>query len=631
MRIIEAQGLTYRSCWDTLRPMDRGESALRSDATTTEQFLLSSPSKPRDMWALAMVISLTALALSPVLVADYIGLDDIEHIINNPGLQRPSGSDLLGFWTKSYFSLYIPLTYSLWWLLASVASLFGTLRQTAWLFHAANLSLHLANSCLVFLTIRTLLQVRLGKQSSLNAARVYSISLLSALFFALHPIQVETAAWISECKGALSLLFGLIGIWNYYSRRKKYVTVVFFVLAMMSKPSAIIAPGILLLIDRILLGRNLKESAVMPVATCLLLLPVAVITKHLQPNLRIDFLPTYTQRIYIAMDALAFYVSKLFVPVSLALDYGRSPQYALAHVYGWRLGLSILVLLCALAIPAEAVFRLRPRSVWYSFVACGWAVFVLALLPTLGLIPFTFQDFTTVADHYAYVAVFGAALALVGVLISFRAAGKSLGITIAILILLAGLTFNQATKWRSTETLFAHTFEVNPQSYLGHFSIACDLFDRGRLDEGIAQTRKALEINPDFLSAQLSIGVAWIKKGEIKTAIDYYSLVLATEARPAGKHASLLAAMHNNLGMALGQVGRLAEAVQHFRKAVELDSQSFKGYWNLGDAALLEGQYVEAIIQYEHALALSPGNPILERQLARARSGARKVLFGGNR
>jgi hypothetical protein len=590
-----------------------------------------SERQPRDAWALVAVVSLTALALSPVLVADYIGLDDIEHIINNPGLQRPSGSGLLGFWTKSYFSLYIPITYSLWWLFASIAHLWGTLRQTAWLFHAANLFLHLANTCLVFLTIRTLLQACLRKQSSLNATRLSSISMLSALFFALHPVQVETVAWISECKGALSLLFVLLGIRNYYSRHKKYVTVIFFVLAMLSKPAAIVAPGILLLIDRILLGRNLKESAMIPLATCLLLLPVVAMTKHLQPDLNIDFVPTYSQRIYIAMDALGFYVSKILVPVSLALDYGRSPQYVLAHVYGWRLGLSILVLLGALAIPTEAVFRLRQRSVWYSFVACGWSVFVLALLPALGLIPFTFQDFTTVADHYAYVAVFGAAFVLVGVLIRFHAARKSLGITVALLILLAGLTFKQATRWRSTDTLFTHTFEVNPQSYLGHFSIACDLFDRGRLDEGIAQTRKALEINPDYLSAQLSIGVAWIKKGEIKTAIDYYSLALAKDSSSAGKHASLLAAIHNNLGMALEQVGRRAEGAQHFQKAVEVDPQSFKGYWNLGDAAFMDGQYLEAIVQYEHALALSPGNPLLEKQLARARTGARKVLFGGNR
>jgi hypothetical protein len=574
----------------------------------------------------AILVSLTALAFSPVLVAGYIGLDDPTHILENPGLRKLSLGGLLGFWTAPYFSLYIPVTYSLWWLVALVAHLFGTLSQTAWLFHALNLSLHLANACLVFLLLRMLLLLR-TKDSAQPGARASGVALLAALFFALHPVQVETVAWISECKGALSLLFELLGLWSYYRRSPKYITGVCFVLAMLSKPTAIVAPAILLLVDRILLGRPLKESARLPLLLWLLLLPLVLLTKHLQPDLDMDFVLAFSQRLYVAMDALGFYASTLVAPVGLALDYGRSPDYVLAHGGGWRLALSLLVLLAALAIPGEAILRARPRRVWYSFVACGWSVFVLSLVPVLGLVPFTFQVFSTVADHYLYGPLVGAALMLTGVLTYFRADSKGLGLVVAPLLLLAGLSFKQATRWSSTKTLFAHTFEINPRSFLGYHSLASDLFARGRWDEGIAQALKAVAIKPDYLPAQLSIGVAWIRKGDPETAIKYYDSVLVKRAGPVDNHGHLLAAIHNNLGLALEMVGRRAEGMVHFRMAIALSPKSFEGYRNLGHAALEEGQYLEAILQFEHALDLSPGNHGIEDQLTRARRGARKLLF----
>jgi tetratricopeptide (TPR) repeat protein len=594
---------------------------------TNQEKATSVAKRPfQNAWLFAILVSLTALAFSPVLAAGYIGLDDPTHILENPGLRKLSGGGLLGFWTAPYFSLYIPVTYSLWWLAALVAHLFGTLSQTAWLFHALNLSLHLANSCLVFLLLRMLLLLR-TQGSALRGARASCVAMLAALFFALHPVQVETVAWISECKGALSMSFELLGIWSYYRRSPKYMTVVCFVLAMLSKPTVIVAPGILLLVDRILLGRPLKESALVPLLLWLLLLPLVLITKHLQPDLDMDFVPVFSQRLYVAMDALGFYASTLVAPVALALDYGRSPEYVLAHVGGWRLALSLLVLLAAFAIPGEAIVRARPRSVWYSFVACGWSVFVLSLAPVLGLVPFKFQVFSTVADHYLYGPLLGAALMLTGILTCFRADGKALGIMVAPLLLLAGLSFKQATRWISTETLFAHTFEINPRSFLGYHSLATDLFTRGRWDDGIAQALKAVAIKPDYLPAQLSIGFAWIRKGELETAIKYYDSVLVKSSGSVGKHGHLLAAIHNNMGLALEMVGRRAEGMVHFRRAMELAPKSFEGYRNLAHAALEEGQYIEAILQYERALDLSPGNHGIEEQLTRARRGARKLLF----
>jgi protein O-mannosyl-transferase len=354
------------------------EEQLRSLSTTRQTTMLAAGSRTDNWSAAAVLLFSIALAFSPVLVANYLGLDDTTHITNNPGLQRLSGRGLMNFWMASYFSLYIPVTYSFWWLLAAFARLFGPLVQTAWLFHAANWVLHGVNAWLVFLIIRTLLLLRQEKPFPTFTEHVSSISLIAALFFGLHPVQVETVAWISECKGELSTALVLLGVWNYYNRPAKYLTCLAFVLAMLSKPAAIIAPGILFLFDRVLLRRSLKSSIVTPSLTLLLLLPFVAITKRLQPD--IDFSPTFIQRGYIASDALVFYLSKLFAPVSLALDYGRSPESVLLTISGLRLVIGIAVLLGTLAIATYAIWSNRPRSVWLSFVVCGWSVFALSLV-----------------------------------------------------------------------------------------------------------------------------------------------------------------------------------------------------------------------------------------------------------
>src|SRR5215831_18783988 len=114
--------------------------------------------------SILLLLTITALALSPVLFADFIRLDDYGHLFENPQLRRMSVAGLAGLWTKSYFNLYIPITYSVWWVLAVIGSLFGELRQDAWFFHAFNLAIHLLNVALVFSVVRLLMRV--GRQDT---------------------------------------------------------------------------------------------------------------------------------------------------------------------------------------------------------------------------------------------------------------------------------------------------------------------------------------------------------------------------------------------------------------------------------------------------------------------------------
>jgi tetratricopeptide (TPR) repeat protein len=579
---------------------------------------------------LALLLPATALALSPVLFADFIRLDDYSHLFDNPHLRRMSLAGLVALWSRSYFNLYIPVTYSAWWAATMAGSLFGPLRQQAWLFHALNLAVHLANVALVFLLLRMLLHLGRRKAPTEDATDGTKVAVIAALFFALHPVQVETVAWVSELKGELSMTFGLLGLWWHYRSKHVPLTAACFVAAMLAKPSAIVFPGVVLLVNRILLGMSIKKSLVRPGLYALLLLPLVLVTKRLQSDAELDFIPTAAQRLAVAADALAFYVHKVLVPSPLAVDYGRSPQYLLGSLPGWGMALLALVSLVGLAVVVKSL--VRPRSLsqvgdWYSWVSCGWSIFLLSLAPVLGFIPFGFQQFSTVADHYLYVSLLGVGVMVAGVLIHLGARLRR--IAVGVLVVLAGLSFQQARLWRSTESLFAHTVKVNPRSYLGCHTVAEEHVHAGRFDESIEWSTKALAINPDYLNAQVGLGLAWAQKGESAKAIAHYRSVLARNPSIVGKRARLVSSLHNNLGMVLLRVGRGAEAIGHFRKAVAIFPRSLNAHLNLGNVAFDDQRYLDAVAEYEIAQALSPGTPPIEQRLERARQAAREGMLDG--
>jgi tetratricopeptide (TPR) repeat protein len=601
---------------------------------------------PRSALLLALLVLATGLALSPVLFADFIRLDDYSHLFDNPHLRRMSLAGLAAFWTKSYFNLYIPVTYSVWWAVAMVGSLFGPLRESAWLFHGLNLAVHLVNAALVFLVVRTLLAVRRQQAETPIPASDAVVALLSAGVFALHPVQVETVAWISELKGALSTMLGLLGIWWHYRGGKRVLTAGCLVAAMLAKPSAIVFPVLVLLADRILLGRSLRRSVVVPALYSLPLLPLLVVTKHLQPDTNLDFIPSLWQRLAIAADALIFYLAKVLIPLPLAVDYGRSPQYVLGHVPGWQIALAALVSVAGVAVVVKTLVRPAPPSPegdGRALLSCGWAFFLLSLTPVLGLVPFGFQQFSTVADHYLYVPLLGGSLMVAGVLVRFGGLAHSRRLATVVLLAFAVLSFRQARFWHSTESLFAHTVKVNPRSYLGCHSIAEEHLHAGRFQETIAWDGKALAIRPDYVNAQIGLGLALVQQGDdarasgddanamdsYTKAMDHYAAALARNPSIVGTRARFVSSLHNNLGMLLLRLGRTAEAIEHFRKAIAIWPRSLNAHLNLGNIAFQDGRYLDAIAEYERAQALGPGLPAVELRLARARQAAQRSIPDG--
>jgi protein O-mannosyl-transferase len=571
---------------------------------------------------LAWLLPVTALVMSPVLFADFIRLDDFSHLFDSPNFQRMSVSGLAAFWTKSYFNLYIPVTYSVWWVLIMVGRVFGTLRQNAWLFHAANFAVHLVNVTLVFLVVHKLLQISRNKLASRHGVGDGTIALIAALFFAIHPVQVESVAWVSELKGLLAAMFGLLGLWWHYRSSRRVLCAVFFIAAMLSKPSAIVFPGIVLLADRIVLGNSIRKSVVMPALYSAPLLILAYVTKRLQPDLELDLIPTAMQRLAVAADAFAFYVCHVLVPYPLAVDYGHSPQFVLNHTSRGWLALSGFSLVAGVAVVAKGLFHSGPAARdrgAYPLMTCGWAIFLLSVAPVLGLVPFGFQDVSTVADHYLYIALIGVSVMVAGTLVRFGAFANSRLVVAAPLYVFAALSFRQARLWQSTVTLFSHTVEVNPQSYLGYYCVADEYMHTKRFDEAIEWLTKSLTIKPDYLNAKIALGLAWAQKGEIVKAVEYYNETLAGNPSTLGTRARYVSSIHNNLGLLLLQVGFEAGAIDHFRKAVEIFPRSINGHLNLGNVAFSQRRLSDAIAEYQIAQSLNPGNPAIEQRLGRAR------------
>jgi len=417
-------------------------------------------------------------------------------------------------------------------------------------------------------------------------------------------------------------MFGLLGLWSHFRMRNRIFAASFFVLAMISKPSAITFPAMVFLVERILLGNSLRKSLTMPALYGVLLLPFALVTKYLQPDSMLDFIPTIPQRLIVAADAFGFYLQKVLLPFPLTVDYGRSPHYVLEHVrFGW-IALSFVLLLTGGFLVAKSLGWPRaysPDGEWRKFVSCGWGIFFVSLFPMLGLVPFGFQDISTVADHYLYVPILGVGVMVAGVMMRFRLSPQVLRLGSVVLVIFVPLSFQQARLWRSTESLFTHTMNINPRSYLAPYCIAGEHLHAGRFEESRDWLRRSLAKNPDNLDAVLDLGIALGQAGDPMGAIDHYAAALARNPSTIGTRARTVSSIHNNLGMLLARVGRGPEAVEHFHKAVAIFPRSVNGHLNLGNIAFDEQRYQDAIAEYEVAKSLNPGNPTVEMRLEKAR------------
>jgi Flp pilus assembly protein TadD len=552
--------------------------------------------------ALIVIILAGAATLGRVAKFDFTSWDDYETVAHNPQLRPPTARSIASFWTEPQMDLYVPLTYTVWAIAANGALDPPTGELDPRVFHTLNLALHLTAGCITFLLIRDLLNAPVA-------------ALIGALLFVVHPLQVESVAWVSGMKDVLFGLLSLTAIWQYVRLVRDEVhgslvptgewwgrylaAIAMLMLAMLAKPTAMVVPAVVIVLDRFVIGRSWKRAIVWTWPWLVLALACAIAAKRFQPAPDATAVaPALWLRPLVAGDALAFYVRKLVAPVVLGLDYGRTPQriFDTGRAYWTWL------------IPAGVAIVLVLKRQHVRVVAAGAMVFAIVLSPLLGLVPFDFQGYSTVADHYMYLAMLGPVLAVAWV-VAQNQTSRTIAIAAVVLVLLAARSFDQTTYWRNSDTLFARALQVNPTSYASYNSLAAADIDRQQFARAVELSERAIALAPNWFPGHLTYANALIRMGRPDEAIRAYRRVL--DLRP--EHPPAL----DNLAALLAERGRLDQAIPLARRAVELDPASVNARLNLGRMYFQLQDFRSARGEFEAVLKLDPDNPVARDLLTR--------------
>ncbi|MGD0141198.1 MAG: hypothetical protein ABSD28_20255 [Tepidisphaeraceae bacterium] len=400
------------------------------------------------------------LVFGRIVTNDFVDWDDGPLIYSNPNVTGHTIAGLLNHWNPASprnHSMYNPLVYTLWWGLAHWAHvespdlLGATLNPD--IFHAASLAVHWLCACAV---VEILRRLKIGDWAAAAGG----------LVFAVHPLQTEAVAWATAMKDLLSGFFALLSIWRYLvalespkaRRRKNYwLATVFFIMAMLSKPSAVIVPAIVAVIDRMVYRRSWREVAWWVCPWFAMAIVITVIAANVQEIMPGVGGPLWAHPL-IAMDALAFYLGKLIWPIGLRFDYGRSPAAVLSdpelhHPLYWTWIFP--------AVLAVILWRMKRKM-----LGLAGLVFVLGVLPVLGLKTFAYQYYTTVADRYVYLSMLGVALAIGWWIDGHKSRVVKIA-TCAVIVVLGSLSFVQAGRWTDTDTLYSYSLNgTRPIHYI---------------------------------------------------------------------------------------------------------------------------------------------------------------------
>ncbi|MEW6670947.1 MAG: tetratricopeptide repeat protein [Thermodesulfobacteriota bacterium] len=531
-----------------------------------------SPARPsrrpviRSAGILAVGIFLVIATLAvywPVRHYSFINYDDQEYVFDNPDVQ--AGLSITGItwaFTTTHFANWHPLT----WISHMLdVQLFG---MDPGMHHQTSLLLHVFNALLLFHVFRRM------------TGALWHSGFLAALF-ALHPLHVESVAWVSERKDVLSTLFWMLTMWAYirYVERPgflKYLQVLlFFMLGLMAKPMLVTLPFVLLAIDywplKRLSGstsalRLLWEKAPLLIFSALSSL-ATVFAQHGMSAIK--SLETYPFEIRIenAIVAYAAYMAKMIWPQNLAAFYPH-PEASLSL---W------LVLGAAALMSVISVLVLRTAR-RYPFLIVGWLWYLGTLVPVIGLVQVGFQ---AMADRYTYVPLIGLFLmATWGAPLFFEKLRCRSILLFFVASLFLGMFMigarHHVYNWKDDTALFGNMIQVTDRNFQGHNGMGLALAGQGLVDQAIVHYETAIRIKPDFDRALNNLGIALLNKGSVWEAVDRFEKALQVDQNNA--------TYHNNLGVALMAAGRAEQAVSHFRQAVTLEPSYVQAQRNLANA-----------------------------------------------
>ena len=560
-----------------------------------------SQTTSRDRWfsiAVSIFLPLAVWAIFGQTIGfGFVDYDDDQYVYDNPQIRQ-------GLNVKSILWALTHVHSHNWHPLTTLSHMFDcqVYGLYPWGHHLGNVLLHGIASILLFLALQQ------------TTGTLWRSAFVAALF-AVHPLHVESVAWISERKDVLSGLFFMLTLMSYvgYVPTKAsgakttlsmlrfpayWLALLFFAFGLMSKPMLVTLPFILLLLDwwplqrftiqnaRSAMGPLVREKIpflLLSVASCAV--TIWAQKDALNSLQRIPF----PSRVCNALVSYLAYLGQMLYPVGLAVFYPHPGN----HLAPWVVGVSLLFLLL---VSAGVAIGFRK----YPYLLMGWLWYLGMLLPVIGLVQVGDQ---ARADRYTYLSQIGlyiiVAWGAVDLCGSWRYSRAMLGSGVAVILAsLLVLAHVQTTYWKNSISLMTHAIACTSDNSLAYNNLGVALVAQGKLPEAIQHYERAIQIRPYYARAHNNLGIALAAQGKLPEAIQEYERVLRFKPDDAEAY--------NNLGVAMAAQGKLPEAIQHFERAVQCRPNYADAYFNLGLAMADEGKLPEAVQDYERALQLKP-------------------------
>src|SRR5881409_1147402 len=576
-------------------------------------------------WLAPLLVALfTLAAFLPALQNQFVNWDDKDNFLDNPHYRGLGWTHLRWMWT-THLGHYIPLT----WMTLGLDYLLWGMNPVG--YHLTNLLLHAENAVVFFFVVRRILTLALLGASERGHALAVAAG-FAALVFAIHPLRVESVAWVTERRDVLSGLFYLSAILMYLRACERgargrgwyWAAVGLFAGALLSKSMVVNLPFVLLILDVYPLRRLggfigwwseparrvyiEKIPFVLLAAAASAIAVMAQSSVHAAASLAQLSVPG---RLAVAAYGLGFYPRKMVVPVNL------SPLYELPRTV--NPGAMPFILSYALVLAIMAIVLALRRRV--PGLPAAWVAYVVVLLPVLGIVQSGPQ---IAADRYTYLAGLGGAiLAGAGLLSCWRTSRTSktgtpttlpiAGVATCVVVGLGALTWNQAQVWHDSEKLWTHALARDPQSSIAENNLGVVRAHQSKLAERSEEHTSELQMRPDYADAYFNLGNALFQQGKLAEASDHYRQALAIKRAHARAH--------NNFGDVLTRQDQLAEAGDHFQAALHIGPDNADAHTNLGNALFQQGKLAEASDHFRQALRLKPDHAAAQSGLVQAQRG----------
>src|SRR5438477_1747136 len=601
-------------------------TALASETRNLSGFYRSIQSR-NWLWGV-LLIALVLVAYARVFNAGFIW-DDESHLTQNPCIVGPLGLEEV--WTTTR-AVYYPLVLTTFWALHKVVGL------TPWPYHFLNVLLQAGSAVLFWQALR---------QLSIRGAW------LGAALWALHPVMVQSVAWVTELKNTQSCVFYLLSILFFLksedqreavsrpSQRRTEdrrslvfaLSLLLFLLATLSKTSVVMLPFVLALCIWWTRGK-IRWRDTLALAPFALISVVASAWTIWEQRFHAravgpDWAQTFPERLIVAGKAIWFYLGKLAWPHPLIFIYPR-----------WDVDSSkVVAYLPLLAAIAGLVALWFIHAKWGRALFFAAAYYVVSLFPVLGFFSVYFFRYSFVSDHFQYLASMGP-LALIGAGIatflgrfcetaadcvshpdtvprsgSTLAAPRqrlvlSAGLCGILLISIGFLTWQQTAQYHDLSALYTATLQKNPDCWMAHYNLGIVLSEQGEADQAIDHYRRAVGLRANYAEAHYNLGRLLVEQGQLDDAIAHYER--ATAINPADAEAQ------NNLGVTLFGIGRADDAIAHYRKALEIRPDYAEASCNIANALIAKGDFDGAIARYRACLAAIPDHEEARYNLASA-------------